>query len=63
MVSHPELGSDPPIGSDQESGRDIPSIDMEGPLSQMRVVTILRTLNLINLYNPNNNFIIYIIIF
>ena len=22
MVSHPELGSDPPIGSDQESGRD-----------------------------------------
>ena len=24
MVSHPELGSDPPIGSDRESGRDIP---------------------------------------
>ena len=23
MVSHPELGSDPPIGSDRESGRDI----------------------------------------
>ena len=22
MVSHPELGSDPPIGSDRESGRD-----------------------------------------
>ena len=22
MVSHPELGSDPPIGSDQESGCD-----------------------------------------
>ena len=22
MVSHPELGSDPPIGSDQESGHD-----------------------------------------
>ena len=25
MVSHPELGSDPPIGSDRESGRDITS--------------------------------------
>ena len=24
MVSHPELGSDPPIRSDQESGCDIP---------------------------------------
>ena len=23
MVSHPELGSDPPIGSDRESGHDI----------------------------------------
>ena len=23
MVSHPETGSDPPIGSDQESGRDM----------------------------------------
>ena len=23
MVSHPELGSDPPIGSDRESGRDM----------------------------------------
>ena len=23
MVSHPELGSDPPIGSDRESGCDI----------------------------------------
>ena len=23
MVSHPELGSDPPIGSDQESGCDM----------------------------------------
>ena len=23
MVSHPDLGSDPPIGSDRESGRDI----------------------------------------
>ena len=23
MVSHPELGSDPPIGSDRELGRDI----------------------------------------
>ena len=22
MVSHPETGSDPPIGSDRESGRD-----------------------------------------
>ena len=22
MVSHPELGIDPPIGSDRESGRD-----------------------------------------
>ena len=22
MVSHPELGSDPPIGSDRESGHD-----------------------------------------
>ena len=22
MFSHPELGSDPPIGSDRESGRD-----------------------------------------
>ena len=22
MVSHPELGSDPPIGSDRESGGD-----------------------------------------
>ena len=22
MVSHPELGSDPPIGSDRDSGRD-----------------------------------------
>ena len=22
MLSHPELGSDPPIGSDRESGRD-----------------------------------------
>ena len=22
MVSHPELGSDPPIGSDRETGRD-----------------------------------------
>ena len=25
MVSHPELGSDPPIGSDRESGRDMDS--------------------------------------
>ena len=24
MVSHPELGSDPPIGSDRESGCDTP---------------------------------------
>ena len=24
MVSHPETGSDPPIGSDQESGLDSP---------------------------------------
>ena len=23
MISHPELGSDPPIGSDRESGHDI----------------------------------------
>ena len=23
LFSHPELGSDPPIGSDRESGRDI----------------------------------------
>ena len=22
MVSHPKLGSDPPIGSDRDSGRD-----------------------------------------
>ena len=26
MVSHPELGSDPPIGLDRESGRDTPSV-------------------------------------
>ena len=25
MVSHPETGSDSPIGSDQDRGRDIPS--------------------------------------
>ena len=25
MVSHPELGSDPPIGSNRESGRDMTS--------------------------------------
>ena len=26
MVSHPETGSDPPIGSDLESGRDKSSL-------------------------------------
>ena len=26
MVSHPELGSNPPIGSDRGSGCDIPSL-------------------------------------
>ena len=26
MVSHPETGSDPPIGSDLESGRDRDSV-------------------------------------
>ena len=40
-----------------------PSTDVEGPLCQMRVITILRTSNLINLYTPNNNFLIQIIIF
>ena len=35
-----------------------PSTDVEGPLCQVRVVTILRTSNLINLYTPNNNFLI-----
>ena len=26
MVSHPETGSDSPIGSDRDRGRDIPSL-------------------------------------
>ena len=30
MVSHPELGSDPPIGLDRESGRDIRLIHLFG---------------------------------
>ena len=31
MVSHPELGSDPPFRSDRESGRDSESwLDMSG---------------------------------
>ena len=29
MVSHPELDSDPPIGSDRESGRDTLTYGME----------------------------------
>ena len=29
MVSHPELGSDLPIGSDRESGRDSPPLRIE----------------------------------
>ena len=28
MVSHPETGSDPPIGSDRESGRDRTSLPL-----------------------------------
>ena len=28
MVSHPELGSDPPIGSDRESGHDTRGVPM-----------------------------------
>ena len=40
-----------------------PSTDVEGPLCHVRVVLILRTSNLINLYIPENNFLIEIIIF
>ena len=29
MISHPETGSDPPIGSDWESGRDIGHVDIQ----------------------------------
>ena len=46
-----------------QSEHSAPSIDVEGPLCKARVVTILRTSNLINLYTPDNNFLIQIIIF
>ena len=28
MVSHPETGSDSPIGSDQDRGRDMPTVSI-----------------------------------
>ena len=46
-----------------QSEHGAPSTYVEGPLCQVRVVTILRTSNLINLYTPDNNFLIQIIIF
>ena len=33
MVSHPELGSDPSIGSDRESRRDIIIVDNTAPVN------------------------------
>ena len=34
MVSHPELSSDPPIGSDWESGRDMVSASVKDLLTK-----------------------------
>ena len=36
MVSHPELGSDPPIGSDRESGCEKPSRPSRAPTGRPR---------------------------
>ena len=36
MVSHLELGSDPSIGSDRESGRDIRALQGLGPKRKKR---------------------------
>ena len=46
-----------------QSEHSAPSTDVEDPLCQVRVVTILRTSNMINLYTPDNNFLTQIIIF
>ena len=51
MISRPEHGSDPPIGSDQESGRDIPRVRVHQTTSVMmgdRIVKCVSTL-------PNDN--------
>ena len=45
MVLHPETGSDPPIGSDRESGRDNdanePTRTSRGPLSRLGLHIVL----------------------
>ena len=51
MISRPEHGSDPPIGSDQESGLDIPRVRVHQTTSVMmgeRIVKCVSTL-------PNDN--------
>ena len=38
MVSHPETGSDSPIGSDRDRGRDIVLISKNGAISWSRLI-------------------------